>query len=59
MFDARWAMVLLGHALSQLKERYAGRGKASTFETLKDYLDVANRKEPPPYEQVAGCSRCV
>lgn len=53
MFDARWAMVLLRHALSQLKERYAARGKASTFETLKDYLDIANRKEPPPYEQVA------
>jgi len=53
MFDARWAMVLLGRALGQLKERYAARGKASTFETLQAYLDVSNRKEPPPYEQVA------
>jgi RNA polymerase sigma factor (sigma-70 family) len=53
MFDARWAMALLGQAMSRLKETYAARGKTSTFETLKAYLDVANRKEPPPYEQVA------
>jgi DNA-directed RNA polymerase specialized sigma24 family protein len=29
MFDARWAMALLGQAMSRLKENYAARGKAS------------------------------
>ena len=54
MFDARWATALLGQAMSRLQEEYAARGKSSTFETLKAFLDVANRNEPPPYEQVAA-----
>jgi RNA polymerase sigma factor (sigma-70 family) len=53
IFDARWAMALLGQAMSRLREDYATQGKASTFETLKVFLDIANRKEPPPYEKVA------
>jgi RNA polymerase sigma-70 factor (ECF subfamily) len=53
MFDARWAMALLGQAINRLRERYAAHGKASTFETLKPFLDLANRREPPSYEQVA------
>ncbi len=53
MFDARWATALLGQAMSRLEEEYAARGKSSTLETLKAFLDVVNGKEPPPYEQVA------
>jgi RNA polymerase sigma factor (sigma-70 family) len=54
MFDARWATALLGQAMSRLQEEYAARGKSSTFETLKAFLDVADREEPPPYAQVAA-----
>jgi RNA polymerase sigma factor (sigma-70 family) len=53
MFDARWAMALLGQAMARLEGVYAAQGKASMFETLKAFLDIANKKEPPPYEQVA------
>jgi len=53
IFDARWAMTLLGRAMSRLGESYAAQGKASTFETLKAFLDTANSKEQPPYEKVA------
>ena len=42
MFDARWAMTLLGEALKQLREEYASQGKASTFEALKVFLDPNN-----------------
>ena len=53
IFDARWAMALLNRAMGRLEERYGAQGKAAMFETLKIFLDVPNRKEPPPYEQVA------
>jgi RNA polymerase sigma factor (sigma-70 family) len=53
IFDARWAMALLGQAMSRLVESYAAQGKGATFETLKAFLDIANRKEPPSYEKVA------
>ena len=35
IFDARWAMTVLGEAMNQLRQEYATEGKASTFETLK------------------------
>jgi DNA-directed RNA polymerase specialized sigma24 family protein len=54
MFDARWAKALLGQAMSRLQQEYAARGKSSTFETLKAFLEVADSKEAPPYEQVTG-----
>jgi RNA polymerase sigma factor (sigma-70 family) len=53
IFDARWAMALLSQAMSRLGESYAAQGKASTFETLKAFLDIANSEEQPPYEKVA------
>src|SRR5206468_1302276 len=51
IFDARWAMTLLDRAMTLLSEEYAAQDKASTFETLKPFLDVS--KTPPPYEQAA------
>jgi len=57
IFDARWAMALLGEALSRLGEQYAADGKAFTFDTLKAFLDVENRKDPPSYETTADALR--
>ncbi|HYY28115.1 MAG TPA: hypothetical protein VE860_09240 [Chthoniobacterales bacterium] len=54
IFDARWAMSLLGEARKRLSLEYAAEGKASTFEALIDFLDPLNSKKLPPYEQVAG-----
>jgi RNA polymerase sigma factor (sigma-70 family) len=54
MFDARWAMTLLGEALKQLRQEYAFDGKTSTFEALKVFLDPVNSIAPPSYEEVAN-----
>src|ERR1700752_393209 len=53
IFHARWAMTVLGEAISQLRQKYATEGKASTFETLKVFLDPINSIAPPSYEEVA------
>jgi DNA-directed RNA polymerase specialized sigma24 family protein len=57
IFDARWAMALLGEAKSRLAQEYAADGKTSTFETLKPFLDVENKKESPSYETTANILR--
>ncbi|MBV8969508.1 MAG: protein kinase, partial [Verrucomicrobia bacterium] len=54
IFDARWAMTVLGEAMNQLRQEYATEGKASTFETLKVFLDPINSIGPPSYEEVAN-----
>src|ERR1700756_238408 len=53
IFDARWAMTVLGEAMSRLRQEYATEGKVSTFETLKVFLDPINSLTPPSYEEVA------
>jgi hypothetical protein len=54
IFDARWAMTVLGEALKQLSQEYATAGKASTFEALKVFLDPNNSIAPPSYDEVAN-----
>ena len=54
LFDARWAMTLLGEALKKLGQEYATAGKASTFEALKAFLDPDNSTAPPSYDEVAN-----
>jgi DNA-directed RNA polymerase specialized sigma24 family protein len=51
IYDARWAMTLLGRAMTLLSEEYAAQDKTSTFETLKIFLDLS--KAPPTYEKAA------
>jgi RNA polymerase sigma-70 factor (ECF subfamily) len=53
VFDARWAMALLGEAMRRIAEEYARQGKTSTFGILKTYLDIGGRRTPPSYEQAA------
>ena len=54
MFDARWAMTVLGEALKRLRQEYANAGKTSTFEALKAFLDPNNSIAPPSYDEVAN-----
>ena len=54
IFDARWAMTVLGEALKKLRDEYATAGKASTFEALKAFLDPNNIVAPPSYDEVAN-----
>ena len=46
IFDARWAMTVLGEAMNQLRQEYANEGKAYTFETLEVFLDPINSITP-------------
>jgi RNA polymerase sigma factor (sigma-70 family) len=54
IFDARWAMALLGEARRRLSLEYAAEGKATTFEALKEFLDPFNTQERPSYEKMAN-----
>jgi RNA polymerase sigma factor (sigma-70 family) len=54
IFDARWAMALIGEALNRLHRDYNSQGKAATFQALRAFLDPINTKSLPSYEQVAA-----
>jgi hypothetical protein len=53
IFDARWAMALLGEAMNRLSREYVAEGKTATFEVLKMFLDPVNPKKLPSYEEMA------
>jgi len=54
IFDARWAMPLLGEASRRLSLEYSAEGKATTFEALIELLDPFNTQDFPSYEEVAN-----
>jgi RNA polymerase sigma factor (sigma-70 family) len=54
IFDARWAMALLGEAMNRLSRGYVDQGKATTFQALRAFLDPINTKRLPSYEEVAA-----
>lgn len=54
IFDARWAMTVLGEALKRLRQEYATAGKTSTFEALRVFLDPNSSTAPPSYDEVAN-----
>jgi hypothetical protein len=49
VFDARWAMALLGEAMNRLSLEYMAQGKATTFQALRAFLDPINTKGLPSY----------
>jgi DNA-directed RNA polymerase specialized sigma24 family protein len=53
IFDARWAVTLLGEAMNRLSREYMAKGKATTFQALKGFLDPINTKRLPSYEEAA------
>jgi RNA polymerase sigma factor (sigma-70 family) len=53
IFDARWALTLLGEAKNRLRQEYRDSAKAATFEALKGFLDPVGAKELPSYKEVA------
>jgi RNA polymerase sigma factor (sigma-70 family) len=54
IYDARWAMTLLGQAMSRLRDEYAEQGKGATLQALLPFLDPGNAGTLPSYEQVAA-----
>jgi RNA polymerase sigma factor (sigma-70 family) len=53
IFEARWAMALLGKSMEKLSQEYVAQGKRTTFEALNVFLDPNNSKQVPAYEDVA------
>jgi DNA-directed RNA polymerase specialized sigma24 family protein len=53
LFDAQWAMTLLGRAMTRLREEYTNRGNSSTFDALKIFVDKDDSKTLLSYEQAA------
>jgi hypothetical protein len=53
IFDARWAMALLGQAMNRLGQEYLAQGKTTMFEALNAFLDPINSRELPTYKDVA------
>jgi RNA polymerase sigma factor (sigma-70 family) len=53
IFDANWAITLLGGAMRRLKEEYSTQGKSTIFEALKPFLDLSGVAQTPTYEVVA------
>ena len=54
VFDARWAMALLGEAMNRLSLEYVAQGKATAFQAMRAFLDPINTKGLPSYEEVAA-----
>jgi RNA polymerase sigma-70 factor (ECF subfamily) len=54
VFDARWAMTLLDHAIGRLRQEYASHGKTAIIEVLLPFLDPTNSKKLPSYEETAN-----
>lgn len=53
LFDARWAMTLLDHAIGRLRKEYASQGKTAAVDALQPFLDPASCESLPSYEEVA------
>ena len=53
IFDARWAMALIGVALDRLNREYAAQGKGTTFQALRAFLDPINTQNLASYEETA------
>jgi RNA polymerase sigma-70 factor (ECF subfamily) len=54
VFDARWAMSLLGHAIDSLRQEYVSQGKSAMVEILQPFFDPTNCKKLPSYEEAAA-----
>jgi RNA polymerase sigma factor (sigma-70 family) len=57
IFDARWAMTLLGHAVERLGQEHAARGENARFDVLRVFIGIEEGRTPPSCEQVAQSLR--
>jgi RNA polymerase sigma factor (sigma-70 family) len=53
IFEARWALTLLDHAMTVLREEYVCRGKELVFNTLKGYVGIGENTSKASYEEAA------
>jgi RNA polymerase sigma factor (sigma-70 family) len=57
IFDARWAMTLLTHAVERMRQEYAARGEGPRFEVLKVFVGVEGGRSPPSYQEISQSLR--
>ena len=53
IFEARWALTLLKHAMIVLRQEYASRGKESVFDVLRAFIGITGTKPEQSYEEAA------
>jgi RNA polymerase sigma factor (sigma-70 family) len=53
IFEARWALTLLEHAKTVVRQEYASRGKESVFDSLRGYIGIMEGEHEASYEEVA------
>ena len=53
IFEARWALTLLTHALMVLRLEYLTNGKESAFDTLKAFIGIGESRPQTSYEEAA------
>jgi DNA-directed RNA polymerase specialized sigma24 family protein len=53
IFEARWALTLLEHAMNILCREYVARGKESVFEILRPFVGLTETKPEDSYEEAA------
>ena len=53
LFDARWALTLLGYALERLARQYALGHKEAVFESLKGFVALGTSSPESSYEKAA------
>jgi DNA-directed RNA polymerase specialized sigma24 family protein len=53
IFEARWALTLLTHALMVLRLEYLAKGKESDFDTLKAFIGIGESRPQTSYEEAA------
>jgi DNA-directed RNA polymerase specialized sigma24 family protein len=53
IFEARWALTLLEHAMTGLRQEYVARGKESVFDILRAFVGITETKPADSYEEAA------
>jgi DNA-directed RNA polymerase specialized sigma24 family protein len=53
IFEARWALTLLEHAMTILRQEYVARGKESVFEILRAFVGIVESEPEGSYEEAA------
>jgi DNA-directed RNA polymerase specialized sigma24 family protein len=53
IFEARWTLTLLNHAMTVLRQEYVARGKESVFDTLKAFVGIGESRPEASYEEAA------
>jgi DNA-directed RNA polymerase specialized sigma24 family protein len=53
VFEARWALTLLEHAKTTLRQEYIARGKESVFDILRAFVGIMESEPEDSYEEAA------